>query len=96
MAGIVRGKIQEISSVDLSKTASVENMYTEVLLDIEEVTPLERKKVVTRDIVFFRQGKVPLQMGDRVKLSKVLEQLDEVMRGNGCQLEVADSSDYVT
>jgi hypothetical protein len=68
MACIVRGKIREISSVDLSKTASVENPYTEVLLDIEEVTPLERKKVVTRDIVFFRQGKVPLQMGDRVEL----------------------------
>jgi hypothetical protein len=68
MACVVRGKVRQIGTVDLSKTSSVENLYTEILLDVEEVTPLERKSVVTPEVVFFRQGKLPIETGDRVEL----------------------------
>jgi hypothetical protein len=68
MTCVVRGKIREIATIDLSKTASVENPYTEIFLEIEDATAVERKNDVTRDIVFFRQGKLPLKVGDCVEL----------------------------
>jgi hypothetical protein len=68
MACTVRGKIREIGTVDISKTASAKNLYTELLLDVADVQPPERRAAVTRDVVFFKQGELPLKAGDTVEL----------------------------
>jgi hypothetical protein len=63
----VRGKIREISTIDLSKKAGVPNLYTEILLDVDEVTPAERKAAISREVVFFKQGKLELANGAHVE-----------------------------
>jgi len=66
----IEGRIREVGEVDLSKTLSAKNIYTELELDVERVEPADKQSGLRPDTVFSMHGRAqePLQAGMRVQI----------------------------